>query len=107
MNGNEPELWRMDLNLIRSIVTVLAFVVFIAMVLRVWRAANRERYAEAAALPFADEPVSVPKASPSGDRATDLAAKVPPRTRYLAGSNSVPQEVEPGSALHQTGSAAK
>jgi cytochrome c oxidase cbb3-type subunit 4 len=72
MNGNELEIWRMDLNLIRSIVTVLAFVVFIAMVLRVWRAANREQYAEAAALPFADE-----------------------------------QEVEPGSARHATGSAAK
>jgi cytochrome c oxidase cbb3-type subunit IV len=47
----------MDLNLIRSIVTVLAFVLFILLVIRVWRAANHERHAEAAALPFADEPI--------------------------------------------------
>ena len=46
----------MDLNLIRSLVTVLAFIVFVAIVVRAWSAANRERYAEAAALPFADEP---------------------------------------------------
>ncbi len=46
----------LDLNLIRSIVTVLAFVAFVGIVWRVWRAANRERYAEAADLPFADEP---------------------------------------------------
>ena len=46
----------LDLNLIRSIVTVLAFAAFVALVARVWRAANRERYDEAAALPFADEP---------------------------------------------------
>ena len=97
----------MDLNLIRSIVTVLAFVVFIAMVLRVWRAANRERYAEAAALPFADEPVSVHQACASGDSATDLPAKWPPRNRYVPASSGVPQEVEPGSARHDTGSAAK
>jgi cytochrome c oxidase cbb3-type subunit IV len=45
----------MDLNLIRSIVTVLAFGAFVLIVVRVWRATNRERYAEAAALPFADE----------------------------------------------------
>jgi cytochrome c oxidase cbb3-type subunit 4 len=71
----------MDLNLIRSVVTVLAFAVFVAMVLRVWRAANRERYNEAAALPFADEPA--------------------------AGVNGVAQEMEAGAARHDTGSAAK
>jgi cytochrome c oxidase cbb3-type subunit IV len=46
----------MDLNQIRSIVTLLAFIVFVAIVVRVWRGANRDRHAEAAALPFADEP---------------------------------------------------
>ncbi len=46
----------MDINLIRSIVTVLAFVVFVLLVIRVWRSANREQHAQAAALPFADEP---------------------------------------------------
>lgn len=44
-----------DLNLIRSIVTVLAFIAFLVLVLRVWRRSERERYDEAAALPFADE----------------------------------------------------
>jgi cytochrome c oxidase cbb3-type subunit IV len=53
----------LDLNLVRSIVTVLAFVAFIALVLRVWRAANREHYEQAAALPFADEPADSPMQS--------------------------------------------
>jgi len=97
----------MDLNLIRSIVTVLAFVVFIAMVLRVWRAANRERYAEAAALPFADEPVSPAGARDSSDGASVIPAKGLRKTRYAASVNGVAQEVEPGAARHDTGSAAK
>ncbi len=46
----------LDINLIRSIVTVLAFIVFVLLVVRVWRGANRDQHAEAAALPFADEP---------------------------------------------------
>ncbi len=58
----------MDLNLIRSIVTVLAFVVFIGIVVRVWRASNRERYADAAALPFADEPESPRSRHPGESR---------------------------------------
>jgi cytochrome c oxidase cbb3-type subunit IV len=53
----------MDLNLIRSIVTLLAFIVFMAIVVRVWRSANREQHEQAAALPFADEPA--PEKEPS------------------------------------------
>ena len=97
----------MDLNLIRGIVTVLAFVVFVAMVLRVWRAANRERYAEAAALPFADEPVSVRQACASGGTTAATPAELRPHARYIARVSDVPQQVEPGSARHDTGSAAK
>lgn len=48
----------MDLNLIRSVVTLLAFIVFIAIVVRVWRGGNRERFEEAAQLPFADERIA-------------------------------------------------
>jgi cytochrome c oxidase cbb3-type subunit 4 len=44
-----------DLNLLRSIVTVLAFIAFIVLVWRVWRRSERERFDEAAALPFADD----------------------------------------------------
>ena len=46
----------LNINLIRSIVTLLAFIVFVLLVVRVWRGANRDQHAEAAALPFADEP---------------------------------------------------
>ncbi len=46
----------MDLNLIRSIVTVLAFVAFVLIGVWTWRRSNAARFEEAAALPFADEP---------------------------------------------------
>ena len=42
----------MDINLLRSIVTVLAFVIFIGIVIWAWSARNRERFDEAAQLPF-------------------------------------------------------
>ncbi len=48
----------MDLNLIRSIVTLLAFVAFLLIGLWTWRRSNVARFEEAAALPFADEPES-------------------------------------------------
>ncbi|HNE60602.1 MAG TPA: cbb3-type cytochrome c oxidase subunit 3 [Ottowia sp.] len=42
----------MDINLLRSIVTVLSFVLFIGIVFWAWSARNRERFDEAAQLPF-------------------------------------------------------
>ncbi len=54
----------MDLNLIRSLVTVIAFVAFCAIAVRAWRAGNAARFAEAAALPLTDEPVQTNR----GDR---------------------------------------
>jgi len=42
----------MDINLLRSIVTVLSFVLFIGIVVWAWSARNRERFDEAARLPF-------------------------------------------------------
>ena len=42
----------MDINLLRSIVTVLSFVLFIGIVVWAWSARNRERFDEAAHLPF-------------------------------------------------------
>ncbi len=72
----------MDLNLIRSIVTLAAFGVFVAIVVRVWSAANRERHAEAAALPFADD-LSQEQSVASGPerRAAPKPARIPPGDR--------------------------
>lgn len=41
-----------DINTLRSIVTVLAFVVFIGIVVWAWSSRNRARFDEAANLPF-------------------------------------------------------
>lgn len=53
----------MDLNTLRSIVTVLSFAAFAGIVVWAWSRRQRERFDEAARLPFAD---SRP-AQPSGD----------------------------------------
>lgn len=42
----------MDINLLRSIVTVLALAVFIGIVVWAWSRRNQERFDEAARLPF-------------------------------------------------------
>jgi len=42
----------MDINQLRSIVTVLALVLFIGIVIWAWSARNRARFDEAARLPF-------------------------------------------------------
>jgi len=45
----------MDINDLRVGVTLLSFVVFGAIAWWAWSGRNRERFAEAAMLPFADE----------------------------------------------------
>jgi cytochrome c oxidase cbb3-type subunit IV len=45
----------MDLNILRSLVTLISFGVFIGIVVYAWRARNAVPFAEAAALPFAGE----------------------------------------------------
>ena len=45
----------MDINLLRSIVTVVAFIVFIGIVAWAWSGRNRARFEEAARLPFEQE----------------------------------------------------
>ena len=42
----------MDINLLRSIVAVVAFVGFIGIVFWAWSRRNKERFDEAARLPF-------------------------------------------------------
>ena len=45
----------MDINDLRSIVTLLLFVAFIGIVAWAWSRRNKKRFDEAANLPFADE----------------------------------------------------
>ncbi len=42
----------MDINLLRSIVTVVALVAFIGIVIWAWSSRNKARFDEAARLPF-------------------------------------------------------
>ncbi|MBK6866463.1 MAG: cbb3-type cytochrome c oxidase subunit 3 [Burkholderiales bacterium] len=42
----------MDINLLRSIVTVVALLVFIGIVAWAWSSRNKQRFDEAARLPF-------------------------------------------------------
>ena len=45
----------MDVNLLRSVVTVFSLFLFLALVAWTWQSSRREAFEEAAALPFADE----------------------------------------------------
>lgn len=45
----------MDINTLRSIVTVVALVVFVGIVVWAWSARNRTRFEEAARLPFEND----------------------------------------------------
>lgn len=45
----------MDIHMLRSLFTVLLFALFIAIVLWAWSGRNRQRFDQAALLPFADE----------------------------------------------------
>ena len=45
----------MDINDLRSIVTLLLFIAFIGIVAWAWSRRNKKRFDEAANLPFADE----------------------------------------------------
>lgn len=45
----------MDINTLRSVVTVISLLVFLGIVAWAWSRRNRERFDEAARLPFQDE----------------------------------------------------
>lgn len=45
----------MDINTLRSLVTVVSLLVFLGIVAWAWSRRNRERFDEAARLPFQDE----------------------------------------------------
>jgi cbb3-type cytochrome oxidase subunit 3 len=57
----------MDLNDIRSLVTLMGFVLFLVLMVWTWRPARRPAHDEAAQLPFDGEAVSRP-AHPTKDR---------------------------------------
>jgi cytochrome c oxidase cbb3-type subunit 4 len=46
----------MDINDMRSVVTVISLVAFIGITVWAWQRSRREAFDEAAALPFIDEP---------------------------------------------------
>ncbi|MDM7941744.1 MAG: cbb3-type cytochrome c oxidase subunit 3 [Hydrogenophaga sp.] len=45
----------MDINDLRSIVTLVSFLTFLGIVVWAWSKRNKERFDEAAQLPFQDE----------------------------------------------------
>jgi cytochrome c oxidase cbb3-type subunit IV len=45
----------MDVNQLRSVVTVFSLFLFLALVAWTWQRSRRDAFEEAAALPFADE----------------------------------------------------
>ena len=45
----------MDINTLRSVVTVISLLAFLGIVAWAWSRRNRERFDEAARLPFQDE----------------------------------------------------
>ena len=60
----------MDMNDIRSVVTVVSMLTFVGIVVWAWSRNNRARFDEAAQLPFADESndqTSVPGRTPRQD----------------------------------------
>ncbi len=54
----------MDLTTLRSLVTLISFLVFIGIVLWAWSGTNRARFQEAAMLPFADDDIGEPATNP-------------------------------------------
>lgn len=52
----------MDINVLRSIVTVVSMLLFLAIAVWTWQRSRRDAFDEAAQLPFADE---APKGDPS------------------------------------------
>lgn len=56
-------------NALRSIVTLLAFIVFIGIVVWAWSGARRKRFAEAARIPFDEEGVQSKSATQGSNSA--------------------------------------
>ena len=56
----------MDVNLLRSVVTVISLFLFLALVAWTWQRSRRDAFEEAAALPFADD--AEPKNLSAGEK---------------------------------------
>ena len=50
----------MDVNTLRSLITLLLFAVFLGIWLWAWSARQRDRFAEAAAIPLTDDEPAAP-----------------------------------------------
>ena len=59
----------MDLNTLRSLVTLLSFIAFIGVVLWAWSGKNRDRFQQAAMLPFVYDDDGPEHAQPPRHRA--------------------------------------
>ena len=62
-------------NLIRTIVTVMGIVCFLAIVFWAYSRAPKQRFDEASHLPFADDASDRPQQAPSSQTAGSLGAK--------------------------------
>ncbi len=58
----------MDVNDLRSIVTVVSLLTFLGIVAWAWSRGNRARFEEAARLPFSDESADAPADAPAAGR---------------------------------------
>lgn len=61
----------MDMNLFRSLFTLVLFVIFIAIVLWAWSKRRRKAFDEAANLPFADDDIAKRSAAKSDDKESE------------------------------------
>lgn len=62
----------MDLTSLRSVVTLLSFLVFAGIVYWAWSSKNKVRFDEAANLPFLDDDTELPVSSATLDNANNL-----------------------------------
>jgi cytochrome c oxidase cbb3-type subunit 4 len=62
----------MDLTSLRSVVTLLSFLVFAGIVYWAWSSKNKVRFDEAANLPFLDDDTELPASSATLDNANNL-----------------------------------
>lgn len=58
----------MDVNDLRSIVTVVSLLTFLGIVAWAWSRGNRARFEEAARLPFAEDSADEPRTARQGEQ---------------------------------------
>lgn len=86
----------MDISVLRTLVTVLSFAIFIGIVWWALAKSNRTRFEEAAMLPFADDDTAQlkEKASRTGARSSG-APQTQHRTQQTQGTQATQETREP------------